>query len=140
MLCEAVCIDKKMSKILETLIHLILPVRRVDQSKTECDEDNKVRQWTGITPLHLSPSVFFQSLSVFTVSFSFTALISSSIFLSAFSLFYNADTSVSSFHCHCCAVKNVALSPETSEKPKSRTIKENICSGAFQRFLAIAHR
>ncbi len=30
-------------KIPETLIYLILPVRRVDKSKTEGDEDNKVR-------------------------------------------------------------------------------------------------
>lgn len=120
-------------KILDTLLHLILPVRRVDKSKAEWDEDNKVRQWIGIMPLHLSLclSVFFQSLSVFTVSFSFTPLISSFIFLSAFSLFYNTDTSVQSFHCHCCALSDVALSPETSEKPKSRTIKENIFLGSF---------
>lgn len=49
-------------RILETLIHLILPVRRVDKSKAEWDEDNKVRQWTGVTPLHLSLCLFPISL------------------------------------------------------------------------------
>lgn len=105
--------------LLGTPVRLVLPVTRVDKSKTEWDEDNKVRQWTGIMPLHLSPSslsVFFQSL--LTGSYSFTPLISSSIFLSASSLFHNADTSVQSFRCHCCAMRNVALNPETSEMPK----------------------
>lgn len=114
-----------------TLIHLILPVRCVDKSGAEWNEDNKVRQW----PDHfIFLSVFWQSLSVFTVSFSFTPLISSSISLSAFPLFYNADTSVQPFNHHCCAVSDVALRPITSEKPKSRTIKENLSQESSRGF------
>lgn len=59
-------------------MHLILPVRRVDKSKAEWDEDNKVRQWTGIMPLHLSLSVFlsFSNLSLSLLYHSLSPLLS----------------------------------------------------------------
>lgn len=124
-------------RILETLIHLILPVRRVDKSKAEWDEDNKVRQWTGVTPLHLSLSVFFQSLSVFAVSFSFTPLISSYIFFCQLPRSFTMPTHLfSPFTDHYCAVSDVAVSSETSEKPKSRTIKENLSLRSFPKVLS----
>lgn len=54
-------------RILETLIHLIFPVRCVDKSKAEWDEDNKVRRWPGIMPLHISLCLFPISLCLYCI-------------------------------------------------------------------------
>lgn len=89
-----------------------------DKSKT-CDEEYKVRQYDWH---HATPS-FALSFCLFPISLCLYYMI---LFHLSYLIIYLCCQLSRSFtiwicsvlHCHCCAVNDVALSLETSEKPK----------------------